>query len=89
MVQRTVTVTFETGLHARPASLFVQIANRFQSRIRVSNGSKTVNGKSILSILSLAAGKGAAITIEADGPDEAQALQTLADFVTSGVQASS
>ena len=80
--QRTVTVIHRQGLHARPAALFVQLAKTFQSRITVKKGRKVVDGKSIMGLLMLAAGRGSRIAIVTDGPDAADALARLVEFVT-------
>ena len=81
-VQRTVSVIHRQGLHARPAALFVQLAKTFASRVTVKKGRKIVDGKSIMGLLTLAAGRGARISIIADGPDAADALERLVDLVT-------
>ena len=81
-LHRTVTVIHRQGLHARPAALFVQRAKTFQCRITVKKGRKVVDGKSIMGLLTLAAGRGARIAIVADGPDAAAALEGLVDIVT-------
>lgn len=65
------------GLHARPAALFVQVANRFDSRITVAKDGEVVNGKSIMGILMLGAAKGSEIIIEANGDDAEEALLEL------------
>ena len=81
-VRRTVTVVHRQGLHARPAALFVQAAKKFASRVTVKKGRKIVDGKSIMGLLTLAAGRGARIAIIAEGPDAADALERLAAYVT-------
>ena len=81
-LQRTVTVIHRQGLHARPAALFVQLAKRFASRVTVKKGRKIVDGKSIMGLLTLAAGPGARVSIITDGPDAAHALERLIDLVT-------
>ena len=65
------------GLHARPAALFVQVANRFKSDIRVRKGRREVDGKSIMGILTLAAERGSFIEIATEGSDAKEALHTL------------
>jgi phosphocarrier protein len=72
------------GLHARAAARFVQAASRFTAMVRVSCGDQTVDGKSILGILLLAAGRGSTLTIDADGPDAQAAVEGLATLVASG-----
>jgi len=70
-------VAAELGLHARPASQFVTLAGRFECDIRVGRGDEWVDGRSILSLLSLAAGRGTALRIRAEGADAAEAVRAL------------
>ncbi len=70
-----------TGLHARPAREFVNLAKRFQSDVRVLHGAKKANGKSLVSLLTLGVKRGSAIRIEVAGADEAEALAALAAAV--------
>jgi phosphocarrier protein len=70
-------VRSELGLHARPAGKFVALASRFESRISVGRGSEWVDGRSILSLLSLAAGRGAVLRIRAEGSDAVAAVEAL------------
>ena len=84
MTSRLVTVSNALGLHARAAARFVNMATRFASQIRVTRDAKVMDGKSIMGILLLAASRGTAITISADGPDEAAAVEALAQLVESG-----
>jgi len=79
--QRTVIVTNPQGLHARPADMFVKLANRFESRIEIVKDSERVDGKSILAILTLAAAEGTTLSIEATGRDAEQALDALVELV--------
>lgn len=79
MVEKTFTVTAETGIHARPATLLVQAAGKFDSEINLAYKEKKVNLKSIMGVMSLGIGKGAEITISAEGNDENDALNTLAE----------
>ena len=72
------------GLHARPAALFVQTASRFSADIEVTKGGQSGDGKSILGLLTLAAGEGAALSVAARGHDAAAALEALADLVKDG-----
>jgi phosphocarrier protein len=81
MVTATLTILNRSGFHARPAGLFVQTASRFRSIIKVVSGKQTADGKSILSLMLLGATPGTEITIEAQGEDEAEALNALADLV--------
>lgn len=76
-LQKKVEIKNKLGLHARPAALFVQIANKFDSDITVKKGTKQVNGKSIMGILMLAAGKGSIVCIKAEGSDAQEAITEL------------
>lgn len=84
MAEKDVTVKLKSGLQARPAAQFVQEANRFSSDIFIEKDGKKVNAKSIMGLMSLAAGSGAAIKLIAEGPDEEDALKKLAEFVENG-----
>lgn len=75
------TVKLKTGLQARPAAFFVQEANKYASEIYVEKGNKKVNAKSIMGIMSLAAGTGTEIVISAEGSDAEQAVANLKAFV--------
>ncbi|MCK1992676.1 phosphocarrier protein HPr [Peribacillus muralis] len=79
MVEKTFTVTAETGIHARPATLLVQAAGKFDSEINLAYKEKKVNLKSIMGVMSLGIGKDAEITISAEGSDENDALNTLTE----------
>jgi phosphotransferase system HPr (HPr) family protein len=81
-----VTIVHKQGLHARPAALFVQLAKTFSCRVTVKKGRKVVDGKSIMGLLTLAAGRGARIAIVTDGADAAHALERLVDLVTKPLQ---
>jgi phosphocarrier protein HPr len=72
------------GLHARPAMTFVDVAMTFASEITVSKGDTTVNGKSIMEMMMLAAGEGSELNITAEGPDAQAACEALAALVASG-----
>jgi len=84
MTSRTVTVVNQLGMHARAAARFVHLAARFQAHIRVARDSREMDGKSIMGILLLAAARGSAITISAEGSDERDAVEALATLVQSG-----
>ncbi len=77
MLEIQLPITNKVGLHARPASLFVQEANKFESEITVINGDSVADGKSILDILLLGADQGCVITVQALGPDAEAALAAL------------
>lgn len=77
METRTFVVKNKLGLHARAAALFVKTANRFVSEVSLEKDGQSVNGKSIMGILMLAATKGSRITLKAEGKDEVEAIETL------------
>ncbi|MEO0119004.1 MAG: HPr family phosphocarrier protein [candidate division WOR-3 bacterium] len=81
MIREKARVEIEIGLHARPAAEFVKIAERFKSKIRVCKDGIWANGKSILSLLTLAAEKNSELILEADGPDEQEAVNALKKFL--------
>ncbi len=83
MAERKVTVQNKTGLHARPAALFVQKANQFKSEIHIIKDSKEINAKSIMGVMSLGVGQGTVILIRADGEDAQQAVDALVELVES------
>jgi len=89
LVTRKLTVKNKSGLHARPAALFVQIANKFDSRITVKreDDHEEVNGKSIMGILMLGAERGSVIVIEADGEDADAAVVELEKIILSEEEA--
>ena len=82
MVERKLTIKNKLGLHARPAALFVQAANKFDSRIIVEKDNEKVNGKSIMGILMLGAERGSSIIIEAEGSDAQTAILELERLVS-------
>jgi len=84
MISRTVTVNNNYGLHARPATFFIQKANSYKSSIWVEKEERRVNAKSLLGVLSLGIEKGMEITLIADGEDEAAALDGLASLIETG-----
>ena len=77
MMKAKVVVGGVVGLHARPASDFVQLAERYSSEIRLIKDGMRVNGKSILAILTLAASKGSVVVLEVQGEDERDAFELL------------
>ena len=83
MVSSDVTVQNSVGLHARPATFFIQRANEFKSSIWVEKDERRVNAKSLLGVLSLGIVKGTTIKIVADGSDEEEAVKTLVDLIES------
>lgn len=83
-VRRTVEVVNALGMHARPAAELVKLASTFASEIKVSKDGVTVNAKSIMGVLMLAAEQGSSLTFTAVGEDAAQAVGSLADLVSDG-----
>ncbi|HJV44317.1 MAG TPA: HPr family phosphocarrier protein [Bacillota bacterium] len=77
MLTKTLTIKNPQGLHARPATVFVQKASSFSSSINIIKGGKKINGKSIMGLMTLAAKQGDEIILEADGPDEQEAINEL------------
>jgi len=86
MTTREVTIVNTLGLHARAAARFVHLASRFTSQIKVTRGGRTMDGKSILGLLLLSAGRGTVIQISAEGPDEEQAIDALAGLAARGFE---
>ncbi|MDX1251616.1 MAG: HPr family phosphocarrier protein [Gammaproteobacteria bacterium] len=81
MLRKEVTIINKLGLHARAASKFVTLASGFQSDIRLARGNREVNGKSILGVMMLAAGRGTALEIIAEGADEERAVHALEELI--------
>ena len=83
MITKEVVINNQVGLHARPATFFIQKANEFKSSICVEKEERRVNAKSLLGVLSLGIVKGTTINIIADGADEDAAIATLAELIDS------
>ena len=83
MISKEVTINNQVGLHARPATFFIQKANEFKSSIWVEKEERRVNAKSLLGVLSLGIVKGTVITLIADGADEEEAINTLSQLIDS------
>ncbi|MHB1151552.1 MAG: HPr family phosphocarrier protein [Eubacteriales bacterium] len=84
MISKNVTIQNNVGLHARPATFFIQKANSYKSSIWVEKEDRRVNAKSLLGVLSLGIIKGMTITLIADGPDETDALEGLVTLIDTG-----
>ncbi len=82
MFSKEVLVSNQVGLHARPATFFIQKANEFKSSIWVEKDERKVNAKSLLGVLSLGITRGVSITIAADGADEEEAVMALVDLIS-------
>ena len=81
MVEREIEIKNKLGLHARAAAKLVHIAARFKSDIKIRKGDEEVDGKSILGILLLAAGRGSVITVKANGDDEVAAVDAVQELI--------
>ncbi|MBI4353447.1 MAG: HPr family phosphocarrier protein [Candidatus Omnitrophica bacterium] len=84
MLKKKIKILNSQGLHARPASMFVQLANKFESDVWVKKDSETVDGKSIMGLMMLAAGPGSIVEVEVSGPDAEEAIKELENFLISG-----
>lgn len=83
-IESKVEIVNKYGLHARPAMQLVELANRYGSKIEVSNGALVVDAKSIMSIMRLAGTKGTVLIISADGADAKEAVESLVKLVSDG-----
>ena len=83
MFMKDTTVNNQVGLHARPATFFIQKANEYKSSVWVEKDDRRVNAKSLLGVLSLGIVKGTAINLIADGPDEEAAINALVELINS------
>ncbi|MBE6636594.1 MAG: HPr family phosphocarrier protein [Ruminococcaceae bacterium] len=86
MISRDVTIQNNVGLHARPATFFIQKANSYKASIWVEKEDRRVNAKSLLGVLSLGIVKGMTVTLIADGADESEALDGLAELIATGFE---
>jgi phosphocarrier protein len=84
MICREATIVNSLGLHARPAAQLVKLASTFQSEIQIARDELSVNGKSIMGVMMLAAECGSTILLQANGPDAERALDALAALVAQG-----
>ncbi|MFB4165414.1 phosphocarrier protein HPr [Alteribacillus sp. JSM 102045] len=85
MQEKTFTITNDTGIHARPATQLVNKAGQFSSDITLEYNGKSVNLKSIMGVMSLGVGKGAEVSIKAEGGDEEEAMQAIEEVVKEGL----
>ena len=84
MITRDFTISNKLGLHARPSAQITQAASRYSAEVWISKNGRRVNAKSIMGVMMLAAGQGSVLTVEAEGPDEAQALDAVGELIVSG-----
>ena len=85
MIQKTATVNNEVGLHARPATFFIQKANEYKCSVWIGRDERRVNAKSLLGVLSLGITNGYSVEITADGPDEQEAVDALCQLLENGL----
>ena len=81
-IEKEITIKSAQGLHARPAALFVQIANKYNSNVTISKSGEKVNGKSIMGILTLGAENGSTVLVEVEGEDAESLLKELEGLLT-------
>jgi phosphocarrier protein len=84
VISRDFTISNKLGLHARPSAQVTQTASRFQSEVWMTRAGRRINAKSIMGVMMLAAGQGSVVTVDCDGPDEADALDALGQLIESG-----
>lgn len=85
MITRDVTIINDVGLHARPATFFIQKANSFKASIWIEKDDRRVNAKSLLGVLSMGITKGTVVTVIADGDDEIEAVEGLESLILTGL----
>ena len=83
MISREFLISNKLGLHARPSAQLTQVAGKFNAEIYIARNGRRVNAKSIMGVMMLAAGPGATVTVDAEGPDEAQAMEEIGALITS------
>jgi phosphocarrier protein len=81
MIQRELEIINKLGLHARASAKFTQLAAKYQSEVWLTRNGRRINAKSIMGVMMLAAGKGAKVTLEAEGPDENGAVDALTALI--------
>ena len=84
MISRDFLINNRLGLHARPSAQLTQVAGRFESEIFIARNGRRVNAKSIMGVMMLAAGPGSTVTVDAEGPDEQQAIDAIGELIVSG-----
>ena len=83
MITRRITIGLPAGLAARPVAMLVQVASQYDSSIYIEDDSRKVNAKSIMGMMSLGLGNGEAVTVSADGEDEANAMEAIEHYLKS------
>ena len=84
MIQKKMTINISTGLEARPVAVFVQVASQFDSSIYVEGGTKKVNAKSIMGMMTLGLDVGESVVVSADGADEEKAIAEIEKYLAAG-----
>lgn len=84
MIQKKMTINISTGLEARPVAVFVQVASQFDSSIYVEVGTKKVNAKSIIGMMTLGLDVGESVVVSADGADEEKAIAEIEKYLAAG-----
>lgn len=84
MIQKKMTINISTGLEARPVAVFVQVASQFDSSIYVEVGTKKVNAKSIMGMMTLGLDVGESVVVSADGVDEEKAIAEIEKYLAAG-----
>ena len=83
MISREFRINNKLGLHARPSAQLTQVAGKFTSEVYISKNGRRVNAKSIMGVMMLAAGPGSTVTVDAEGPDEEQAMEAIGALIAS------
>lgn len=81
MISRDFRIDNKLGLHARPSAQLTQVASKFAAEVWIAKNGRRVNAKSIMGVMMLAAGQGSTVTVEADGPDEAEAVAAIGALI--------
>ena len=84
MIKKPITIHLSTGLEARPVAQLVQVASQFNSEIYVEIGKKRVNAKSIMGMMTLGLSAGESVVVSAEGEDEAEAIENIEKYLSSG-----
>ena len=84
MQQRDIEIVNKLGLHARPSAKLTQMASDFKSDVFMARNGRRINAKSIMGVMMLAAAKGSTVTLETEGEDEKEAMEALAELISSG-----
>lgn len=86
MLEKSIIIENETGIHARPAAVIVKEASKYKSAVTIKKGDKSYNAKSIMSLMTMAAQKGEEITVLVDGEDETVALEGIINIIQNGLE---